>query len=1557
VGEPAHTRRPSSRPGRRDALVVAVACIGVFVLGALTRVFDRLEPLVAGTQIGDELVAGFVLAALGIAVLAVRASRRAAREAALRADADEQIRSLIAETPVVSFTWLPQEHRYRYVSPQIETLFGVSSDDHTKDWSAQIHPDDRERVAEISRIADVDGSTYLAEYRIIRPDGEIRWIHDESEYYGFDADGRPQLAQGVMFDITERKEAEERAAAAEERYRTLVEKVPAISYVWDSSFAQGTVPAHYISPQIEQMLGVPAQAWLDDPTAWSAHAHPDDESRVTSAWNEASETGAPFSAEYRLRTAAGEWLWVRDEANPVGRGSGGGSLYQGVIVDITERHAAEEAARSAEERWRLLLEHLPLVAYQIAVNDADEVTDRWVASGVEALFGIGVEEWLADIDAWDDAIHPDDRAGVLAAWERMKDDAEPFDQQYRVVHRDGRVLWVHDRATCALRDGSRVVEGAFVDITGWRAAEAALAEAEGRFRTLVEQLPAITFIEDATTGEDIYVSPQIETMFGYTPEEWGADPQLWQTRLHPDDHDWVVASNAQNDGDDVWSVDYRSFTRDDRMLWVHNEAKLIRDPDGAPLYWLGAVYDITERKVAEERLRDAEERYRTLVEQLPVAIYTDAVDEIATALYISPQYEALTGYTPEQRMLNPELWVQMLHPDDRERVLAVSDATNDSREPFDVEYRIVAADGRVVWLHDHAVQVTDSQGRGRWHGVLQDVTDAHLAAEAVARRDAILEATSVAAARFLRSADWEASLPEVLERLGLAGQAQRCSVYRNMTMPDRSPGVVLVQCWDVGGRMPDDEPFPWVGGGFERWVVQLAAGQPIHGNVDTFPASERDILTTEPFPIRSLIVVPIFVDDAWWGYVAFDHTDVRERFETEIEALTVTASTLGAAIEREVAVGRLDEAETLYRSLIEHLPAVTYIEDPDSGDNIYMSPQVHSFLGYSDDEWGTFEQWLDTVHPDDRDRALARDDASGQDGTPFRCEYRLRRKSGDTVWVRDEAYLVRNADGTARYWQGVLFDITAEKEAEQQIRQAEERYRLLVEEMPAISYLSGCAPAGEPWPTRYISPQIERILGFTPEEWLADPTRWERSIHADDRERAAAADRAHYETGEPLDIEVRVYAKDGSVLWLRDQAVIIRDDDGTALFSQGIMFDVTERRLAEERLADAEQRYRAIVEHVPAAIYLHSPTDAMETVYMSPQIADIVGVPPEAWLADPDLWYRLVVPEDRERALAGFLAAVEAGENWRAEYRVRTPDGRTVWIHDETTFLTDEHGEPLLVQGVMFDVTERKLAEQALRDSEQREREAAERLRALDEMKNTFLAAVSHELRSPLTSILGLALTLERAPDIKGQDRDDLLARLAANAKKLDRLLKDLLDIDRLNRGIVEPQYRVTDVAALARRTVEHLDALAERDVIVQTDPVVIPVDPPKIERIVENLLMNAARHTDADKRIWLIVAPYEGGVRITVEDDGPGVPADIRGAIFEPFLQGPTRSPHSPGTGIGLSLVARFAELHGGRAWVDEREGGGAAFHVTIPGKVPDQAEILSDVAAAASTARADAG
>ena len=233
--------------------------------------------------------------------------------------------------------------------------------------------------------------------------------------------------------------------------------------------------------------------------------------------------------------------------------------------------------------------------------------------------------------------------------------------------------------------------------------------------------------------------------------------------------------------------------------------------------------------------------------------------------------------------------------------------------------------------------------------------------------------------------------------------------------------------------------------------------------------------------------------------------------------------------------------------------------------------------------------------------------------------------------------------------------------------------------------------------------------------------------------------------------------------------------------------------------------------------------------------------------------------------------------------------------------------------------------------------EAAERLQALDEMKNMFLDAVSHELRTPLSAVLGIALTLRREDvHLDPDDAKDLIERLATNARKLERLLSDLLDLDRLARGIVEPNRRPTDVAQLVGRIARDAEGLQDRPVTLELEPVTVAIDPAKVERIVENLLANTARHTSPGTEIWVRVAPHDGGVLIVVEDNGEGVPQPLREAVFEPFHQGPQRSPHSPGVGIGLSLVARFAELHGGRAWVEERPGGGASFRVFLPSSGP---------------------
>jgi PAS domain S-box-containing protein len=699
------------------------------------------------------------------------------------------------------------------------------------------------------------------------------------------------------------------------------------------------------------------------------------------------------------------------------------------------------------------------------------------------------------------------------------------------------------------------------------------------------------------------------------------------------------------------------------------------------------------------------------------------------------------------------------------------------------------------------------------------------------------------------------------------------------------------------------------------------------------PRSLRDLL------IIGGVLVALFSLAAALGVLEHlsDWLLTREQRGGAFALLTLVA--VGAAVfsalrwqQAAVETRKRIEAEQRYRLLVEQAPVVTYAWDPTKPTGeispLFVSPQIEALLGYSAEEWMADPAlWIQRIHPDDRDEVVARSDEADRTGGGFQMEYRAMHRDGHLVWIHDEAHPVAGKDGdTPRLVQGVMVDITRTKEAEEQQRETQRRFRALVERLPAVTYVEDAGTARY----RYLSPQIEELTGYPVQRWIDDPELWAKALHPDDRERVLADDEA--DGGDSWSVDYRMLRPDGRTVWVHNESVLIRDDSGMPLEWVGVCTDLTEQKEAWEQVRAAEERFRAIVEHIPAAVYLDMPDGSMQSVYVSPQVETVMGVTVEHYIDEPDLWLQMMDDEDRRRCERHYLEAVESGRSWEDEYRIRKPDGKLAWIHDETTFITDADGEPLFLLGVLYDVTPRKRAEETLRDSERREHAAAERLRTLDDMKNTFLAAVSHELRSPLTSILGLSLTLERTSGLDEEDRNDLVVRLSANAQKLDRLLKDLLDLDRLNRGIVEPQRRTCDVGALARGTLATLETLSERYVVLETEAVELEVDAAKVERIVENLLTNAVRHTPIDGTIWLRVEGRTDGVMIVVEDDGPGVEDELRTTIFEPFRQGPAAPSHAPGTGIGLSLVARFAELHGGRAWVEDRPGGGASFRVFLP-------------------------
>jgi PAS domain S-box-containing protein len=255
------------------------------------------------------------------------------------------------------------------------------------------------------------------------------------------------------------------------------------------------------------------------------------------------------------------------------------------------------------------------------------------------------------------------------------------------------------------------------------------ASAEQRFRDLIEWLPAVIY--EAEVGIDAqwyYLSPHVRNMLGYAPEEFVNDPRLFYSRLHPDDRDEIIelehteAEMARRE-DVTMLSEYRLLHRDGHIVWIRDQGRLVR-PEGAPPYWRGVLVDITQARAAEQALAESHERYRGVVNSLPVCAYEADPRARPRRHFLSPQVRQLLGYTPDEFVTDPELWEQTLHASDRSRVLRDEErhVTMAIGTPWVSEYRLLSRTGEVVWVRDRAVVAESSDGHRVIDGILTDVT-------------------------------------------------------------------------------------------------------------------------------------------------------------------------------------------------------------------------------------------------------------------------------------------------------------------------------------------------------------------------------------------------------------------------------------------------------------------------------------------------------------------------------------------------------------------------------------------------------------------------------------------------------------------------------------------------------------------------------------------------------------------------------------------------------------------------------------------------------------------
>jgi PAS domain S-box-containing protein len=511
---------------------------------------------------------------------------------------------------------------------------------------------------------------------------------------------------------------------------------------------------------------------------------------------------------------------------------------------------------------------------------------------------------------------------------------------------------------------------------------------------------------------------------------------------------------------------------------------------------------------------------------------------------------------------------------------------------------------------------------------------------------------------------------------------------------------------------------------------------------------------------------------------------------------------------------------------------------------------------------------------------------------------------------------------------GLALHSVSQTRQRRRMEAVELRYRTLVEALPAALYISSLDQTSH---ALYVSPAIVELLGYSLDEWARKPQLFDEILHPVDRDDVLAAIDAAKQAGDPYEGEYRVFRDDGTIVWVRDRAVTVRDARGRPLHWQGFLVDVTERK-------NAEVRYRTLAEQLPLITYIDTAYSNDEAAaYVSPQVEDILGYSLAEWEADPHFFVDHLHPDDRDWVREAQRLARESGEALEVEYRFLAKDGRVVWLHDSYTIVRDETGRPWYTQGYALDITARKQAEADRETLLSQAQMQNERLRELDRMKDEFVALVSHELRTPLTSIRGyLELLLEDADGFE-QTHTDWLSVIDRNSERLLCLVEDLLLKAQVNAGRVALTVKEIDITAIVEQSVETGAPVAAArgiSLISSTAPVPsVAADPTRLGQVIDNLISNALKFTPAGGRVEVRASERDGRARIEIADNGTGISAAEQERLFERFYRtAQAQTDAVPGVGLGLSIAKAIVEAHGGTISCESVEGAGTTFAIELP-------------------------
>jgi PAS domain S-box-containing protein len=613
---------------------------------------------------------------------------------------------------------------------------------------------------------------------------------------------------------------------------------------------------------------------------------------------------------------------------------------------------------------------------------------------------------------------------------------------------------------------------------------------------------------------------------------------------------------------------------------------------------------------------------------------------------------------------------------------------------------------------------------------------------------------------------------------------------------------------------------------------------------------------------------------------------------------------------------QLREAEKRYRDLVEKVPAVLYSAEPGPGGRwFYVSPRIEELTGFTYDEWVNDPNlWFSRVHPEDREVFIAGETEALAQNNLFQMEYRFTRKDGRVIWVRDESHgLTSDQAGSNKVVQGFFVDVTARRQAEEKLRSNEVLLSTIIDTIPFDFWV--CDEHD-----RYI---LQNPISRSMAGDLVGRTLDDLDLPTDTREQYR---RQHQRAlaGESIRAEETI-ERNGKLHHALFIAAPIQDQNENRGF-MGMTIDITEQKRVLEALTETELLYRTLVEQSSVALYRDYAEPGGPSIFITDQIEHMIGYTPAEFSSSPEFWQTLVHPDDREMVLSTIDKILVTGEKAINEYRMRAKDGNWVWLRDEAIAIKDPEGKTMYVQGVYADITQQKQMEA------QREALIAE-LEAKNAELERFTYTVSHDLKAPLITMGGFLGYLEKdalSGDIDSLKRD--IQRISDANRKMETLLNDLLELSRVGRLINPPEdvsFREIVDEALARVAIRMEEKQIQ--VRVRSDLPAVRGDRIRLVEVMQNLLENAAKFATEQSHPEIEVGAEikEDGARVLfVRDNGIGIAPEHHAKIFELFHK---LNPNLEGTGIGLALVKRIIEVHGGRIWVESETGKGTTFYFTL--------------------------